>query len=73
MDCFDFSNGIFTLHGKGTGTNTGTKLKVQYHVEMLTVIQDKDRDWDLLFLNRVFYKREEIGNNANIGIRDFTT
>ena len=72
-DCFDFSNGIFTLHGNGTGNNTWTKLKVQYHVEMLTVVQDKDRDWDLLFLNRAFYKLDEIGNNANISIWDFTT
>ena len=26
----------------------------------------------LLLTNRVFHKRDEIGNNANIGIRDFT-
>ena len=40
---------LFTLHGKGTGTSTGIKWKVSYHVEMFTLVQDRDRDRDLLF------------------------
>ena len=29
--------------------------------------------WGMLAANRVFHKLDEIGNNANIGIRFFTT
>ena len=36
------SCGIFTLHGNGSGTGTGTKQKVQCHVEMFTLVRDRD-------------------------------
>ena len=44
-------DGSITLHGNGNGTRTGTgtKWKVQYAVEMFTLVQDRDRDQDLLF------------------------
>ena len=34
----------------GTGTSTGTEWKLQYHVEIFTLVLDKDRDQDPLFL-----------------------
>ena len=41
------SNGLVTLHGNGTRTSTRTKWKVQYTVEMFTLVWDRDQD--LLF------------------------
>ena len=48
QECILVLKGVFTLCGNGTGTSTGTNWKVQYRVEMFTLIRDKDRDQDPL-------------------------
>ena len=41
--------GISTLRGDRTWTDVETKWKVQYYVEMFTLVWDRDRDQDPLF------------------------
>ena len=41
--------GLVILLGNGTGTGAGTKWKVQYSVEMFTLVRGRDGDLNLLF------------------------